>query len=91
MTVVRHDAQYEWTLHAETLAVGAARLSAPESAEERARMEERVAQIRHLIETLDLLFDAFIKVRTSETWSRDLARIQKWLQREDPRRLAAIS
>jgi hypothetical protein len=90
LTLVRHDAQVELTLQAETLAVGAARLPAPEAGEDRARLEERVGQLRHLIETLDLLYEAFSKVRTGEHWPRELARIQKWLQREDPRRLAAL-
>jgi hypothetical protein len=83
LIVVRHDMQYELTLHAETLAVGSARLPAPEASEERARLEERVTQIRHLVETLDLLYDAFGQKRASDDWSKELARMQKWLQRED--------
>ncbi len=35
LTVVRHDMQYDLTLHAETLAVGSARMPAPEASEER--------------------------------------------------------
>jgi hypothetical protein len=83
MIVVRHDSQYDLTLNAETLAVSGARLPAPEAAEERARLEERVGQIRHLIETLDLLYDAFGRKRASDEWSKELARMQKWLQREE--------
>jgi hypothetical protein len=83
LIVVRHDMQYELTLHAETLAVGSARLPAPETSEERARLEERVTQIRHLVETLDLLYDAFGQKRASDDWGKELARMQKWLQRED--------
>jgi hypothetical protein len=83
LIVVRHDMQYELTLHAETLAVGSARLPAPEASEERARLEERVTQIRHLVETLDLLYDAFGQKRASDDWGKELSRMQKWLQRED--------
>jgi hypothetical protein len=90
LTVVRHDVQVDLTLQAETLAVTAARLPAPEAGEERARLEERVGQLRQLIETLDLLYEAFSRIRCGDTWPRELARIQKWLQREDPRRLSAI-
>jgi hypothetical protein len=90
LTMVRHDHQYELTLHAETLAAGGARLPAPESVDERGRLEERVTQLRHLLETLDLLYDAFGRQRFSDTWSKELAKIQKWLQREDRSRLAAI-
>jgi hypothetical protein len=90
LTLVRHDCQYELTLHAETLAAGAARLPAPEAADERGRLEERVTQLRHLLETLDLLYDAFGRRRLSDAWPKELAKVQKWLQREDRSRLSAI-
>jgi hypothetical protein len=90
LTVVRHDQQYELTLQAETLAVSGARLPAPEAADDRARLEERVTQLRHLLETLDLLYDAFSQRRAGDAWPRELAKVQKWLQREDRSRLSAI-
>jgi hypothetical protein len=91
LTVVRHDHQYELTLQAELLAVSAAKLPAPEAVEERGRLEERVTQVRHLLETLDLMYDAFTRKRTGDDWPRELARIQKWLQREERgRRPAAV-
>jgi hypothetical protein len=82
LTVSRHDQQYDLTLHAESLAVGSARLPAPEAAEERARLEERVNQLRQLIETLDLLYDAFAAVRASDAWPKELSRMQRWLRRD---------
>ena len=85
----RHDQQYELTLQAETLAVSGARLPAPDAVDERARLEERVTQLRHLIETLDLLYDEFGKRRAGDAWPKELARVQKWLQRDEPRRLGA--
>ena len=54
LILVRHDQQYELTLQAETLAVSGAKLPASEEGEERAKQEERVGQLRHLVETLDL-------------------------------------
>jgi hypothetical protein len=90
LTVARHDQQYELTLQAETLAVSGARLPAPEASDDRTRLEERVTQLRHLLETLDLLYDAFSRRRASDAWPRELARMQKWLQREDRSRLSAI-
>ncbi|HZY88212.1 MAG TPA: hypothetical protein VFE78_25475, partial [Gemmataceae bacterium] len=90
LTVVRHDHQYELTLQAESLAVSGARLPAPEASDERGRLEERVTQLRHLLETLDLLYDAFGKHRASDAWPKELAKMQKWLQREDRSRLSAI-
>ncbi len=89
LIVARHDQQYELTLQAETLAVNGARLPPPESADQRARLEERVTQLRHLLETLDLLYDVFSQRRASDAWPKELARMQKWLQREEPRRMSA--
>src|SRR5205085_3709424 len=57
LTLVRHDQQYELTLQAETLAITGTKLPTPEADEDRARLEERVTQLRHLMETLDLLYD----------------------------------
>jgi hypothetical protein len=89
LTIVRHDQQYELTLQAESLAVSGARLPAPEATEDRARLEERVGQLRHLLETLDLLYDTFSERRSSDAWSRELAKMQKWLQREERNRRPA--
>jgi hypothetical protein len=85
LTLVRHDTQYEFTLHAESLAIGSARLPANEEEDDRARLDERANQLRALIETLDLLYDAFGRVRFSGEWTKELAKMQKWLQREERR------
>src|SRR5262245_11850349 len=85
LTVVRHDVQYELALHAETLAVGAAKIPPPEEEADRARLEARAQQLRDLIETLDLLFDAFGRVRFSADWPKELAKMQRWLSREERR------
>jgi hypothetical protein len=85
LTLVRHDRQYELTLSAESLALSGARLPAPEEVEERARLEERVTLLRHLLETLDLLYDLFGQCRSAATWPKELAKIQKWLQQDDRR------
>jgi hypothetical protein len=90
LILVRHDNQYDFTLQAETLAVSGARLPAPDAADERVRLEERVALLRGFLETLDLLYDAFGRVRFSEGWPKELAKVQKWLQREERGRLAAV-
>jgi hypothetical protein len=90
LTIVRHDQQYELTLSAETLAVSGARLPATEADDDRGCLEERVTQLRHLLETLDLLYDTFAERRASEAWMKELGRMQKWLQREERGRLSAI-
>ncbi len=84
LTVVRHDQQYEFTLHAETLAVTSARLPAPDADDERTRLEERVGQIRNLIETLDLLYDAFGRHRLGADWPKEMGKIRKWLDKGEP-------
>jgi len=81
LTLVRHGDQYELTLHAETLGVGAAKLpNLPEDVTEAfARLHERATQIRTLIETLDLLYDAFGRQRFGKIWPEMLPKMQKWL------------
>jgi hypothetical protein len=89
MNLVRHEQQYELTLQAESLAIAGARLPAPEGEDDRARLEERVTQVRHLLETLDLLYDAFGNHRLGPNWPGELAKIQAWLARDDRRRRSA--
>lgn len=88
LTIVRHSEQFEFALHAETLGVGSARMWPPpdDVTSERAKLEERARQIRSLIETLDLLYDAFGRERFGKTWLDTLGKMQKWLaQSERPR------
>ncbi|MBI3410327.1 MAG: hypothetical protein HY040_18465 [Planctomycetes bacterium] len=80
LTLVRHDAQYELTLQAESLVVTGARLPVAEGEEERARQDERINQIRHLLETLDLIYAAFGQRRWGGEWNKETAKIKKWLQ-----------
>jgi hypothetical protein len=86
LTMVRHEKQYDFTLHAETLAVGACKMPPPELEEERPRLEERIDQIRQLVETLDLLYDAFGRLRHGQEWNSELTKMQKWLVREETKK-----
>jgi hypothetical protein len=90
MILVRHDQQYELTLQAETMAIGGAKLPAPEGETDQARHEERVTQLRHFLETLDLLFDAFGNHRFGTGWNKELGKMQNWLAREERSRKVAI-
>ena len=83
LTLVRHEAQYELTLQAETLAIGSARLPAAEAEDDRGKLEERVTQLRHLLETLDLLYAAFLQRRLGDPWIKEASRMKKWLRLED--------
>jgi hypothetical protein len=81
LILVRHGAQYELTLQAETLAVSGAMLPKPEDQGLSAN-EVRIARIdslRHLTETLDLLFDAYRRRRAGSGWSQEVSRIKRWL------------
>ncbi len=87
LTLVRHAYQYELAIHAETLGIGSAKFpNPPEDIKDgRAKLEERADRVRHLIETLDLLYDAFGTQRFGKQWSDTLPRMQKWLAREERR------
>jgi hypothetical protein len=86
LTLVRHDNTYELALHAESLALTGVKLPTPEEEDDRVRLEERVHMLRHLLETVDLLYDAFGRVRMGGGWSKELAKIQKWLHHEQRER-----
>ena len=80
LIVVRHGAQYELTLAAETLAVSGANLPKAEGASGREAQVARVDSLRHLVETLDLLYDAFARRRSGPEWGHELGRIRHWLR-----------
>jgi hypothetical protein len=80
MIITRQDQTYDFALQAETLAIIGAKLPVPEEEDERARLEERVAQIRHLLETLDLTYGAFTQRRLSDDWNKESAKMKKWLR-----------
>jgi hypothetical protein len=79
MIISRHDQQYELSLVGETLAISGAKLPAAEEEDGRARQESRIGTVRHLLETIDLLYDAFGARRFGSQWGKELSRIQKWL------------
>ena len=79
MVLVRQDQQYELTLHAETFVIASAKLPACESEDARARLEERVTQLRHLRETVDLMYQTFCARRLGGDWERELAKMKLWL------------
>jgi hypothetical protein len=88
LILARHGSQYELTLQAETLAVSPAKLP-PVEEKDRAGLDERVGQVRHLKETVDLLFDAFLDRRLKKGWPDELLRMRRWLGHEEVGRAAA--
>lgn len=79
LMIVRHGQEYELTLQAETLAVSGLALPKVEGASGRELHLARVESLRHVVETLDLLYDAYGRRRTSPDWTGDLHRIRDWL------------
>jgi hypothetical protein len=82
LIVVRHGAQYELTLQAETLAVSGLTLPKPDDAG-LSPYELRLARlesIRHFTTTLDILFQAFLARRMGSTWNEEAGQIRRWLQ-----------
>jgi hypothetical protein len=80
LAVVRHGAEYALTLQAETFAVSGAALPKAEGASGREASVARIDSLRHLVETLDLLYDAYGQCRTGPEWLGELGRIRRWLQ-----------
>ena len=80
LIVVRHGTQYDLTLQAETLAVSGLAIPKVEGARGREAHLGRIDALRHLVETLDLLYDAFGRRRVGPDWTGDLGRIRRWLQ-----------
>lgn len=88
LIVSRQGAQYAFILQAETFNISSAVLPAIEpggkgngNGNGRARAEERVEQIRHLAETVDLLYDAFLQLRLGSDWDAVLAKMKTWLRK----------
>jgi hypothetical protein len=80
LVLVRHGAQYELTLQAETLAVSGLALPKVEGASGSELHGARIDSLRHLVETLDLLYDAYGRRRIGPSWAGELGRIRRWLQ-----------
>ena len=80
LIVVRQGEQYELTLQAETLAVSGANLPKIERGSLPEIQVARVDSLRHMVETLDLLYDAYGRRRTSANWNSEFGRIRSWLK-----------
>jgi hypothetical protein len=82
-TLVRQDMQHEFVLQAETLSVGGARtlLSEGDDSDDGDIAMQRIDGLRHLVETIDLLFGVFCQRRLGKSWAGDLDQIRRWLQK----------
>jgi hypothetical protein len=93
LVLARQDYQHDLVIQAETFSVSGAKcqLSSSEDAEKSGAQEERIAALRHLVGTLDLLFAAFCQRRFGKSWKREAEEIRRWLQKNatPPKRSAA--
>ncbi len=80
LTLVRHGQQYELTLQAETFAVSGAKVQTDDDAVGREIQESRIESLRHLWQTLGLLYQTFCARRIGEAWSTDLGQMRRWLK-----------
>jgi hypothetical protein len=80
MIIVRHGAQFDLTLQAETMAVSGLALPKVEGSVGRDLQLARIEHLRHLVESLDLLYDAYGRRRIGPDWTGELGRIRRWLQ-----------
>lgn len=79
----RHDEQYELALNAEALSVSSASLPKLDGDSGRQQDEDRIDQLRHLTETVDLLFDTFCRRRLSNHWKDDIKKIRLWVEKDE--------
>jgi hypothetical protein len=83
LTLVRHGAQYDLVLQAETFAISGAKIQAAENeetADGRGILEDRIESFRGLQETLDLLYGAFCERRIGKSWPGELEKVRRWLK-----------
>lgn len=90
LVLVRQDMQHNLVLQAETFSVNGAKCQLTSDEDEgNGAMDDRIAALRHLVETLDLLFGAFCQRRFGKTWSRDVEQIRRWLKASGPSKRSA--
>jgi hypothetical protein len=80
LALTRHGAAYDLTLQAESLAISGLALPKPEDVDRNGERNARIDALRHLVESFDLLYAAYVLRRTGPEWSNELGRIRRWLQ-----------
>lgn len=83
--------QYSFNFNAETFGIGSLKLPDVEEAETpRVVLEERITMLRDFCQTIDGLFDSFLKTRGSSSWESHTTQLRRWiLQSNKP--IAAVA
>ncbi len=86
LTLVRHDEQYDLALQAEAFTVGSGKITHIGGKEESSDNPEldRIARLREMTSTIDLLFHEFCDRRIGKNWRAELKKMQEWLSAEKP-------
>jgi hypothetical protein len=76
--------QYAFTLSAESLALGGAKLPEIEEADSpRVLFEERIALLRDLCKGIDALYETFLKLRASSSWEGHVSQVRRWIKKTE--------
>lgn len=82
--------QYSFTLAAESLALGTAKLPDVEDADSpRVVFEERIALLRDFCIAIDGLFETFLKLRASTGWEGHVNGLRRWIMQPEKKVAAA--
>ena len=85
LTLVRNGEQFDFTLQAETFSVSSAKITAINlDPGNKPDAEDRIASLREIGETLDLLFYAFCERRIGKPWKEERKKIAHWLRHDAP-------
>lgn len=72
--------QYQFTLNCESFSCGGTKLPDIEEAEDaRTVFEERIALLRDLSQSIDAVFQAFLKHRAGSAWEGQVSNIRRWI------------
>ncbi|RUL88807.1 hypothetical protein [Tautonia sociabilis] len=80
LLIERQGSTYDLTIQAESMAVSGASLPKEDGVSGREAHEGRIDYLRHLTETLDLLYGSYVRRRLDPSWNGELGRIRDWLR-----------
>jgi hypothetical protein len=84
--------QFSFNFNAETFAIGSLKLPEVEEAETpRVLFEERITLLRDFCETIDSLFESFLKHRSGSSWDGQTTQLRRWIQQSGRAPLSAVA
>ncbi|HEX8524942.1 MAG TPA: hypothetical protein VF669_22015 [Tepidisphaeraceae bacterium] len=87
-----HNQQYAFTFNPESFTLNSTKLPDVEEAETpRVLFEERITLLRDLCQSMDALFETFLKVRASSAWESQTGNIRRWIHQAPKQALTAVA